>query len=91
MNQQQKDLIDFLSKTNQSLLNQVRAKDLASLSGLQQMTNGESEEDQSYISTDDRELAAYYESMSQAHLVGTSVGIGDELTQEDLDTFRNGL
>lgn len=71
-------------------MNQVRAKDLATLSGLNTMT-GEQPEEVQYVSTDDRELAAYYESVSQAHLLGAGVGIGDELTQEDLDTFRNGL
>lgn len=84
MNEHQQRLVKTLIETNQSLLNQVRATDLAALSGLEGITNGEKINYEKYVSTDDRELSAYLDSIS-------TVGIGDELTQEDLETFRNGL
>jgi hypothetical protein len=80
---QQTKLIEFLTTTNQSLLNQVRSKDLATLSGLEQVYSPV--EDAPYVGTDERELAAYIEALSQQH------SIGEEILDEDLETFRSAL
>jgi hypothetical protein len=81
---QQTKLIEFLTNTNQSLLNQVRAKDLATLSGLEQVYTPETE-NLPYMGTDERELAAYIQALSQQH------SIGEEILDEDLEVFRGAL
>jgi hypothetical protein len=80
--QTQLSLIRLLTQTNQSLINQVRTTELASLSGLQ-MSTGQplGYDDTAYVSTDDREMAAYMESLSN------HIGLGDEITEEDLDNI----
>jgi len=78
-------LIQSLSQTNQSLLNQVRGTDISTLTGLMHATNQMPVDADLYISTDDRELAAYRESVAQLH------GLGEEISDEDLDTFRSAL
>ena len=75
-------MIEFLTNTNQSLLNQVRAKDLATLSGLEQMRSPEPTD--AYISTDAREMQAYYDSL-------TNPPVGESFSDEDLENLRNAL
>lgn len=87
LNSQQQELIRSLTSTNQSLLNQVRARDIAALSGLQNATGvlENNEEDSQYQSTEDREMAAYWASVGQNHALGESI------TDDDLENFRTGL
>lgn len=87
LNQSQTSLIQFLTQTNQSLLNQVRSKEINTLAGLQQSTGVPSTvEDHSdkYLSTDSRELAAWVESMQ-------GMPLGEEISDDDLENFRTGL
>lgn len=79
-------MIQSLTSTNQSLINQVRATDLQSLNGLEAATSGDLFSDNRYVSTEDREYAAWVEASS----VGLQ-GIGDEVTDDDLAAFRSGL
>jgi predicted PurR-regulated permease PerM len=86
MNSQQQEFIKNLVNTNQSLLNQVRSKDISSLAGLQSTTGIlDINEDEQYQSTEDREMAAYWASAGQNHT------LGEGITDEDLETFRTGL
>lgn len=56
---------------NQSLLNQVRSKDITALHGLMQATGITTEEqDDHYTTVEEREMAAYRESASHAHELG---------------------
>jgi hypothetical protein len=80
---QQTKLIEFLTTTNQSLLNQVRSKDLATLSGLEQVYSGPVED--AYLSTDDRELIAWQQAVAAQHQ------LGDVLDEEDIETFKAAL
>lgn len=82
---QQTKLIEFLSQSNQSLLNQVRTTDVAALSGLMYATGQAQEINDAYISTDDREMAAYVEALAQQH------SLGEEILDDDLETFRSAL
>lgn len=75
-------MIEFLTQTNQSLLNQVRATDMGALSGLQIATGASILPEEGYISTDARELAAYYEGIKHPPL-------GEEISDEDLENFRS--
>jgi hypothetical protein len=83
LNQEQLTLIRFLTQTNQSLLNQVRAKDISTLAGLEVIGNEAKEE--SYISTEDREMQAYYDSVAHAQLGEV------EFDEDDLVNLRSGL
>jgi hypothetical protein len=65
------------------LLNQVRSKDLATLVGLENL-NGAVEDD-AYLSTDDREMLAWQQAVSMQH------SLGEELTDEELETFKAAL
>lgn len=79
-------LIEFLTTTNQSLLNQVRAKDVATLAGLQTYT-GEPEEPEPYMSTEDRELAAAIQAMA-----ANKSAVGEPLYDDaDVEAFRSVL
>lgn len=70
----------------------MRAKDIGALSGLQNATGiSDNLENNPYLTTEDRELAAYYEGISQSHLIGATEGIGESITDEDLESFRTGL
>jgi hypothetical protein len=87
LNQTQLTLIQSLTQTNQSLLNQVRSTDVSTLSGLQYATGQVNADNDVYISTDDREMAAYREAVAQQH-----VELGEEVfDDEDLETFRSAL
>lgn len=66
----------------------MRAKDLGALSGLQNATGISEYSEDKYMTVEDREMAAYYEGTSQSHQI---VPLGEEITQEELDTFRSGL
>lgn len=56
---------------NQSLVNQVRSKDITALQGLMNVTGVVSETaDDHYTTVEDREMAAYRESASHAHELG---------------------
>lgn len=77
-------LIEFLTTTNQSLLNQVRAKDVSTLAGLNTLT-GEQQPEQEYISTDDRELEVYRQYLAQMHEVG------EVLDDDEIEAFRSAL
>jgi hypothetical protein len=72
----------LLMDSNQSLLNQARATDLSTLAGANQliMPQGDSE----YVSTDDRELAAYYDAIKRSHVEETY----DEGFEEDMEILR---
>ena len=80
-----------MSETNQSLLNQVRSRDVGTLATLQSATGAHvvsSEDNDKYETTDERELRAYIESVSGV----PTTGIGDAVFDEnDLDSFRIGL
>jgi len=78
-------LIVSLTETNQSLLNQVRARDIGALSGLQSATLRDIPNDE-YMSTDDRELLAWQQSMAANHELGEV-----EFDEEDLMYLRSGL
>ena len=65
LNQNQTNLIRLLTESNQSLLNQARSKDLATLAGANMMT--QTVADEPYVSTEQREMAAYYEAAARAH------------------------
>ena len=71
--------------TNQSLLNQVRSKDLGTLYGLQGST-GVSEPEVEYTTTEDRELAAWAEAVAHQHETGEVL-----YDDEDVNNFRAGL
>lgn len=78
-------MIEFLTTTNQSLLNQVRSKDLATLSGLEQVYSGLVEDP--YLSTEDREMLAWQQAVASQHALGEPT----ELDEEDIETFRAAL
>ena len=87
LNQTQLSLIESLTQTNQSLLNQVRSTDVSTLAGLQHATGQVEVQNEAYVSTDDREMAAYREALSQQH-----AAVGEELfDDEDLAAFRSAL
>lgn len=65
----------------------MRATDIGALSGLQNATGISDYTEDKYQSVDDRELAAYYEGIQGVPIQG----FGEELTQEELETFRSGL
>lgn len=69
----------------------MRATDIGALSGLQNATGISDYTEDKYQTVDDREMAAYYEGVHESHKLGIQTGIGEELTQEELDTFRSGL
>lgn len=75
-------MIQLLTDSNQSLLNQARTKDLSTLAGINMMTQPTS--DDSYVSTDQREMAAYYDAMSRMHVEETVEGY-----DEDMDILRS--
>lgn len=85
LNQSQLTLIEFLTTTNQSLLNQVRSKDIGTLYGLQGST-GVSELEDQYTTTEDRELAAWSEAVSHQHETGEIL-----YDDEDITNFRAAL
>lgn len=76
-----------MTDSNQSLINQVRAKDLSTLSGLQQVITPEAD-DNVYISTDVREMNAYYNAMSRMQM---DEGTEDFTINEDLENLRSAL
>lgn len=77
-------MIEFLTQTNQSLLNQVRAKDIGTLQGLAVATQAPLSED--YVTTEDREMAAYQQAMSHQHELGDVV-----FDDEDIEEIRRVL
>jgi hypothetical protein len=79
-------LIQSLTQSNQALLNQVRATDLMSLSGLNQTTGVVPVAAvDTYMSSDDRDMQAYLESIAQ------QISLGEEVSDEDLEAFRSVL
>lgn len=68
---------------NQKLLNQVRTTDIPSLSSLMAVTTTETPFEDRYVSTDERELAAWKSN--------NVVSVGDTLFDEDVAAFRSGL
>ena len=76
----QTELIGLLTQSNQSLLNQARTNEIGSLVGLNQLTGVEPVVESEYISTTDREMAAW--SARLGH------GVGDEIYEEDLELMR---
>ena len=86
LNQSQLELIKHLTQTNQSLVNQVRAKDVASLTGLQYATNSAPENEDPYLTTEDRELAAWRASLAQQHEIGDL-----SFDDDDLSALREAL
>ena len=68
LNESQAALIQHLSQTNQSLLNQVRAKDIGTLQGLTVATSAPVSEE--YMTTDDREMNAYREALASNYEFG---------------------
>lgn len=76
-------MIQLLTESNQNLLNQARTKDLGTLAGLTMMTNPQTEE--SYVSTDEREMAAYYDAMSRMHMEPEF----DSQMEEDMEILRS--
>jgi hypothetical protein len=77
-------LIQHLTEANQSLLNQARANDISALAGLNTMTEQRPEE--AYISTEDREMAAYYASLASNTQLGEV-----EYDESDMNMLRSGL
>jgi hypothetical protein len=67
--------------SNQSLLNQARTRDLSTLAGINQLVTPQGDDE--YVSTDTRELAAYYDAMSRAHTEETFEGY-----EEDMEILR---
>lgn len=63
----------------------MRAKDIGALSGLQNATLRDIPTDE-YLSTDDRELMAWQQSMAANHELGEV-----EFDDEDMASFRSGL
>lgn len=86
LNSTQLDLIKHLTQTNQSLVNQVRAKDVASLTGLQYATGTASEGEDPYTTTEDRELAAWRNAMAQQHELGEL-----SFDDDDISALREAL
>lgn len=82
LNQSQLTLIRLLTDSNQSLVNQVRTTEIASLAGLNQMTGvaGVANDD-SYISTDDREMLVWQQMLSQQRGIGEEIDYSDELAE----------
>jgi hypothetical protein len=76
-------LIQLLTESNQSLLNQARTKDLSTLAGINQLVTPQA--DDAYVSTDTREMAAYYEAMSRAHMEPEF----DAQMEEDMEILRS--
>jgi pyruvate-formate lyase len=75
-------LIQLLTDSNQSLINQARTTELASLAGLNQMTGTGIAEDDSYISTDAREMAVWRQMVAnQAPEYGEEINYTDELAE----------
>ena len=82
LNQSQLAFIKHLTVVNQSLVNQVRSKDITALQGLMQVTGITSEAPEDHYTTvEDREMAAYRESASHAHELGEFL-MDDELAME---------
>lgn len=75
LNESQSELVRYLSQTNQSLLNQVRSKDISTLQGLTMATQEPLSEE--YMTTDDREMNAYRQAMA------TNYNIGEVLYDDD--------
>lgn len=69
-------------ESNLTLLNQARAKDLGTLAGANYLTQTPMPEE--YVSTEARELAAYYEAMRRGHLDETP----DAEFEEDMQILR---
>jgi hypothetical protein len=72
LNQTQTSLIQSLTLTNQSLLNQVRSKDIGTLQGLQ-MATGTLTPEPDYQTVEMREMQAYLQSLSHEHELGDTV------------------
>jgi hypothetical protein len=85
LNQSQITLIRYLTEANQSLLNQARTKDISTLAGLDMMT-GQQQSEEQYLSTDDREMAAYYASLANNTQLGEV-----QYDEEDMANLRSGL
>lgn len=73
--------MQLLMDSNQSLLNQARATDLSTLAGVNQLVMPQGDDE--YVSTDARELAAYYDTMNRAHVEETYEGY-----EEDMEILR---
>lgn len=71
----------LLMDSNQSLLNQARTNDLSTLAGVNQLVTPQGDDE--YVSTDARELSAYYDAMSRAHVEETYEGF-----EEDMEILR---
>jgi phenylalanine-4-hydroxylase len=63
-------------------VNQVRATEISSLAGLNQLTGVQGvTNDDNYISTDDRELAVWQQMLSQQRGIGEEIDYSDELAE----------
>ena len=88
LTQEQRGLLSDVIEVNQSLLNQVRAKDVSALQGLNMVTGTDTVSDP-YLSTEEREMSAWMDSVSHQHEVGEPQF--DELTEEELASMRSEL
>ena len=88
LNKTQLRLIELLTSTNQSLLNQARSTELNSLATLNDLTGQSppSSPSDEYLSTEDREIAAWQASLAQNHQP-----LGDEIYDADLIEMRSEL
>jgi len=84
LNQNQTELIQLLTASNQSLLNQARTSEVASLAGLNNLTGVETTPETEYMSTEDREMAVWIQ-QQQVH------GIGEGIYEEDFEAMRSDL
>ena len=85
LNESQTTLIQSLTLSNQSLLNQVRSKDIGTLAGLMEATGQPAVQvvtDDPYMTVEDIEMKAYLDS------VRSQIALGDEITDEDLAALR---
>lgn len=63
---------------------------MASLAGLNQMTGTEVPVDDTYMSTDDREMAAWQQSLAHSNASANN-GTGDIIYDDDLESMRSEL
>jgi hypothetical protein len=89
LNQTQLSLIQSLTLTNQSLLNQVRSRDIGTLQGLQ-IATGNIVAEPEYQTVEARELAAYMQAVSHEHEFGDMVFDDDTIISE-IENMRSEL
>jgi hypothetical protein len=78
-------LIRLLTDSNQSLLNQARTNDLNTLATINAMTVAQPIDEEAYMSTEAREMAAWYNSQGLSEIPAVDV----EGYEEDMDILRS--